>query len=72
MKRIRLLALTLAVFLPLTSLAQSKPKIKSVDLTIPVPTPGTSLFDAREYQIISAMTEFGDLAPLRGDNDARD
>ena len=63
MKRIRLLALTLAVFLPLTSLAQSKPKIKSVDLTIPVPTPGTSLFDAREYQIISAMTEFGDLAP---------
>lgn len=56
----------LAALLPLLCLAQSKPKIKSVDLTIPVPTPGASLFDAREYQLTSAKTEYGDLAPSGG------
>lgn len=55
--------LSAALLLPLCGAAQNKPKIKSVDLTIKVPTPGTSLFDAREYQLTSAKTAFGDLAP---------
>ena len=54
--------LSAALLLPLCGAAQNKPKIKSVDLTIKVPTPGTSLFDAREYQLTSAKTAFGDLA----------
>ena len=52
-----------ALSLPLTALAQDKPKIKSIDLVIPVPKPGTDLFDAREVQPTSATTEYGDLAP---------
>ena len=52
-----------AILLPLTTLAQDKPKIKSIDLVIPVPKPGTDLFDAREVQPTSATTEYGDLAP---------
>ena len=55
-----------ALLLPLDSSAQSKPKIKSVDFTIQVPTPGMSLFDAREMQFTSAKTEFGDLAATGG------
>ena len=55
-----------ALLLPWEGLAQSKPKIKSVDITLPVPAPGVSLFDAREYQLISAKTEYGDLAPTGG------
>ncbi len=55
-----------ALLLPLGCLAQSKPKIKSVDLTLPVPTPGMSLFDAREFQLTSAKTEYGDLAASGG------
>lgn len=52
-----------AILLPLTTLAQDKPKIKSIDLVIPVPKPGTDLWDAREVQPTSATTEYGDLAP---------
>lgn len=52
-----------ALSLPLTALAQDKPKIKSIDLVIPVPKPGTDLWDAREVQPTSATTEYGDLAP---------
>ena len=52
-----------AILLPLTASAQDKPKIKSIDLVIPVPKPGTDLFDAREVQPTSATTEYGDLAP---------
>ena len=52
-----------ALSLPLTALAQDKPKIKSIDLVIPVPKPGTDLCDAREVQPTSATTEYGDLAP---------
>lgn len=66
MRTRKLLTLTLAALLPLLCLAQGKPKIKSVDLTLPVPAPGTSLFDAREYQFTSAKTEFGDLAATGG------
>lgn len=55
-----------ALLLPLDSSAQSKPKIKSVDFTIQVPTPGMSLFDACEMQFTSAKTEFGDLAATGG------
>lgn len=55
-----------ALLLPPDSSAQSKPKIKSVDFTIQVPTPGMSLFDAREIQFTSAKTEFGDLAATGG------
>ena len=51
-----------AMLMPILASAQSKPKVKSVDLTIPVPKPGMSLFDAREFQLISANTEYGDLA----------
>ena len=51
-----------ALLLPLNVLAQNKPKIKSIDFTIPVPQPGASLFDAREFQFSSAVTEYGDLA----------
>ena len=43
--------------------AQNKPVIKSVDFTLPIPKPGQSLFDAREFQFTSAKTEYGDLAP---------
>ena len=43
--------------------AQNKPVIKSVDFTLPIPKPGESLFDAREFQFTSAKTEYGDLAP---------
>ncbi len=43
--------------------AQNKPVIKSVDLTLPIPEPGESLSDAREYKLTSAKTEYGDLAP---------
>ena len=66
MRTRKLLTLTLAALLSLLCLAQGKPKIKSVDLTLPVPAPGTSLFDAREYQFTSAKTEFGDLASTGG------
>jgi len=66
MRTRRLLTFMFAALLPLLSLAQSKPKIKSVDLTLPVPSPGTSLFDAREYQFTSARTEYGDLATTGG------
>lgn len=52
-----------AILLPLTTSAQDKPKIKSIDLVIPVPKPGTDLWDAREVQPTSATTEYGDLAP---------
>ena len=52
-----------AILLPLTASAQDKPKIKSIDLVIPVPKPGTDLWDAREVQPTSATTEYGDLAP---------
>lgn len=61
-----LLAFTAMLMLPLNGRAQNRPKIKSVDLTLPVPTPGMSLFDAREMQFTSAKTEFGDLAPTGG------
>jgi len=66
MKKTILLLLSAVLLLPWEGLAQSKPKIKSVDITLPVPAPGASLFDAREYQLISAKTEYGDLAPSRG------
>ena len=52
-----------AILLPLTASAQDKPKIKSIDLVIPVPKPGTDLWDAREVQATSATTEYGDLVP---------
>lgn len=52
-----------AMVLPMTNaVAQKKPVIKSVDMTIPIPKPGESLFDAREFQLTSAKTEYGDLA----------
>lgn len=57
-----ILMLAAAMLLPLHSSAQDKPKVKSVDLTIPVPTPGMTLEEAREFQLKSAKTEFGDLA----------
>ena len=66
MKKILFLLSVAALLLPLDSSAQSKPKIKSVDFTIQVPTPGMSLFDAREMQFTSAKTEFGDLAATGG------
>ena len=66
MKRTFLLFLLSALLLPLGGLAQNKPKIKSVDLVIPVPEPGMSLFDARELQFTAAKTEYGDLAASGG------
>ena len=51
------------ILLPLTASAQDKPKIKSIDLVIPVPKPGTDLWDARDVQATSATTEYGDLVP---------
>ncbi|UKI40029.1 MAG: hypothetical protein L6V35_04965 [Alistipes putredinis] len=45
-----ILMLAAAMLLPLHSSAQDKPKVKSVDLTIPVPTPCMTLEDAREFQ----------------------
>ncbi len=62
MKKAILLLLLSALLWPLGGLAQNKPKIKSVDLVIPVPEPGMSLFDARELQFTAAKTEYGDLA----------
>ena len=49
-----ILMLAAAMLLPLHSSAQDKPKVKSVDLTIPVPTPGMTLEEAREFQLKSA------------------
>ncbi len=66
MKKKLLLLLTAALLLTFGVSAQNKPKIKSVDLTLPVPTPGMSLFDAREFQFTSADTEYGDLAKTGG------
>ncbi len=66
MKKKLLLLLTAALLLTFGVSAQNKPKIKSVDLTLPVPTPGMSLFDAREFQLTSADTEYGDLAKTGG------
>ena len=63
LRKIIISALSVVVALmPMATSAQNKPKVKSVDLTIPVPEPGMSLFDAREFQLISAKTEYGDLA----------
>lgn len=62
MKRLVLLLLFAGLLLPMCGLAQNKPKIKSVDFTIQIPTPGMSLFDAREFQFTSAKTEFGELS----------
>ncbi len=63
-KTISLIILSAAMTLPVTNApAQNKPVIKSVDLTLPIPKPGESLFDAREYKLTSAKTEYGDLAP---------
>ena len=66
MKKSTLILIAALLMLPLCVQAQNKPKIKSVDLELPIPTPGMSLFDARELQFTSAKTEFGDLAQSRG------
>lgn len=65
-KSVMLLAFAAMLMLPVDGGAQNRPKIKSVDLTLPVPTPGMSRFDACEMQFTSAKTEFGDLAPSGG------
>ena len=65
MKKPVIFLLAAALLLPSGVHAQN-PKIKSVDLTLPIPAPGMSLFDARELQFTSAKTEFGDLAQSKG------
>ena len=63
-KTIFLILSAATMVLPVTNAsAQNKPVIKSVDFTLPIPKPGESLFDAREFQFTSAKTEYGDLAP---------
>ncbi len=59
------LALTVAILAPdvATAANNTKPKIKSMDLTLPVPTPGSTLEAAREAKLTSAKTQYGDLAP---------
>ncbi len=57
-----MLSVVAVLLMPIALQAQTKPKIKSVELTVPVPSPGMSLFDALEWQLTSAKTEFGDLA----------
>ena len=62
-RRIIVFMLAMAVLLlPQFSSAQNKPKIKSVDLVIPVPTPGMTREKAQTFQLTSAKTEYGDLA----------
>lgn len=66
MKKSSLILVAALLMLPLGILAQNKPKIKSVDLTLPIPTPGMSRYDAQELKFTSAKTEYGDLAPTGG------
>lgn len=44
----------------MSGIAQNRPKIKSVDLTLEVPAPGMSMYDAQEMQFTSAKTDDGD------------
>ena len=56
-RRIIVFMLAMAVLLlPQFSSAQNKPKIKSVDLVIPVPTPGMTREKAQTFQLTSAKT----------------
>lgn len=66
MKKSIMLVLAALLALPVSGIAQNRPKIKSVDLTLEVPAPGMSMYDAQEMQFTSAKTEFGDLAPTGG------
>ncbi len=61
-----LIIMMVALLLPLCLFAQNKPKIKTVDITLELPKPGSSLEDAREQKFSSAVTEYGDLNPSGG------
>ena len=61
-----LIIMMVALLLPLYLFAQNKPKIKTVDITLELPKPGSSLEDAREQKFSSAVTEYGDLNPSGG------
>ena len=65
-RKIILLIMAVVLLLPLCSSAQNKPKIKTVDITLELPKPGSSLEDAREQKFSSAVTEYGDLNPSGG------
>lgn len=61
-----LIIMMVALLLPLCASTQNKPKIKTVDITLELPKPGSSLEDAREQKFSSAVTEYGDLNPSEG------
>lgn len=60
-RKIIFLIMVVALLLPLCLFAQNKPKIKSVDITLELPKPGSSRWDAQEMKLKSAVTEYGDL-----------